>query len=34
MLIAAFGCFAVILTAWAFAPVPQVAREPVAAERD
>jgi hypothetical protein len=36
MLIAAFGCFAAILAAWTFAPVPRAAvsdRKPVATER-
>jgi hypothetical protein len=36
VLIAAFGCFAVILVAWAFAPVPTAVRadrDPAAAER-
>ena len=36
MLIAAFGCFAVILAALAFAPVPALVvadREPVSVER-
>jgi hypothetical protein len=36
VLIAAFGCFAVILAAWAFAPVPTAVRtdrDPAAGER-